>query len=82
MTELLQNDLDMTTQNEIDLRCADRGFGNSSSIFDGVVCYNGTTTGSLAVYICSVDNQTVTAIRVCGADGIWNGSIPSCSGKP
>ena len=79
VTELVQ-DLDMTTQNETDLRCAERGFENSSSIFDGVVCYNGTTVGSRAVYICSVDNQTVEATRICGADGIWNGTIPSCSG--
>ena len=60
-------------------RCADRGFVNTSSISGGVLCYNGTTTGSRAVYICNdgfilVGNE----VRVCQSDGNWNGSIPWC----
>ena len=63
--------------------CADRGFVNSSSISGGVVCYNGTTAGSMAVYICDdfllMEGDEVT--RVCQKDGIWNGSIPQCNSK-
>ena len=60
-------------------RCADRGFVNSLSISDGVVCYNGTTMGSMAVYICNdgfllVGNEA----RVCQSDGNWNGRAPQC----
>ena len=60
-------------------RCADRGFVNSSSISDGLVCYNGTAAGSRAVYVCNdgfilMGNE----IRVCQSNGNWNGSIPWC----
>jgi len=62
-------------------RCTDRELVNSSSITDGVVCYNGTTTGSRAVYICNdgfVLKEGNEAIRICQSDGSWNGSIPQC----
>ena len=64
--------------------CADRGFVNSSSITGGVVCYNTSTAGSKAVYICDdnfllMEGDEVT--RVCQKDGIWNGSIPQCNPK-
>ena len=60
-------------------RCTDRGFVSGSSISGGVVCYNTTTEGSRAVYICIdgfvlMGNET----RVCQSDGSWNGSIPQC----
>ena len=60
-------------------RCADRGFVNISVISDGVVCYNGTTVGSRAVYVCNdgfllVGNEA----RVCQNDVRWNGSMPQC----
>ena len=62
-------------------QCTDSTIVSSSSISGGVVCYNGTTEGSRAVYICNdgfvlmVDNEDT---RVCQSDGMWNGSIPQC----
>ena len=52
---------------------------NSSSISGGVVCYNGTTAGSRAVYIC-IDGFFLVGVeaRVCQSDGNWNGSVPQC----
>ena len=74
-------DLGITTRTEmVDTRCTNRGFVNSSSITDGVVCYSGTTVGSTAVYICSDDNVTVGVIRTCQDNGTWSGGISSCSG--
>ena len=75
------NKADLIDNNEaVDpARCADRGFVNSSSISGGVVCYNGTPAGSLAVYIC--DNGFLlmgNEARVCQIEGRWNGSIPQC----
>lgn len=60
--------------------CADRGFVKSSYISGGVVCYNGTTEGSRAVYICNdgfvlMGNE---ATRICQSDGNWNGSMSHC----
>ena len=63
--------------------CADRGFVNSSSIPDGVVCYNGTTAGSMAVYICNDGYILMGKVaRVCQNGGNWNGSIPICIQEP
>ena len=60
-------------------KCADRGFVNTVSISSGVVCYNRTTTGSEAVYICDDGfHQDGAATRVCQSGGVWNGSIPQC----
>jgi len=60
-------------------QCADRGFANTQPIPSGMVCYNRTTTGSEAVYICDEGfHQDGTATRVCQSDGVWNGSIPQC----
>ena len=60
-------------------RCAGRGFVNSLTISDGVVCYNGTTAGSMAIYICNDGFALVGGEpRVCQSDGMWNGSIPQC----
>ena len=73
-------DLGITAQSgTVDQRCADREFVNSPSISNGVVCYNGTTEGSRAVYFCSDDSQTAV-IRICQANGTWSESVPSCSG--
>ena len=60
-------------------RCADKGFVDSLSISGGVVCYNGTTIGSVAIYICN-DGFVLMGVeaRVCQNDGSWNGSIPQC----
>ena len=54
---------------------------NSSSISNGVVCYNGTTEWSRAVYVCNGGYNLMEgneATRVCQSDGNWNGSIPKC----
>ena len=72
-------DLDIPSQDEVvDPRCTDRG--SVISITGGVVCYNGTNAGSRAVYICDNNTQRINVTRVCGVDGIWNGSILSCPG--
>ena len=36
--------------------------------------------GTIATYICSSGYQLVggTSVRACGADGEWNGTVPSC----
>ena len=52
---------------------------NKASISGGAVCYNETSAGSKAVYVCNgglvlMGNKT----RVCQRDGHWNGSIPQC----
>ena len=72
--------LGITTRSEtVDPRCTDKGFVSSSSISGGVVCYNGTTAGSRAVYICNVGFVLMgNKARVCQRDGSWNGSIPQC----
>ena len=62
-------------------RCTDRGLANSLFISGGVVCYNGTTIGSRAVYICNEDFLLMEgneATRVCQSDANWNGSTPQC----
>ena len=75
-------DLGNTTQSEtVNPRCADRGFVSGSSISGGVVCYNRTTDGSTAVYICNngfVLMEEEKATRICQSDGNWNGSTPQC----
>jgi len=62
-------------------RCTDRGLANSLFISGGVVCYNGTTIGSRAVYICNEGFLLMEgneATRVCQSDANWNGSTPQC----
>ena len=67
------------TPNDTVRQCTDRGFVNTLPIPSGVVCYNRTTTGSEAVYIC--DNgfhQNGAAAKVCQSSGVWNGSASQC----
>ena len=62
-------------------RCADRGLANSLFISGGVVCYNGTTIGSRAIYICNEGFLLMEgneATRICQSDANWNGSTPQC----
>ena len=60
-------------------QCADRGLVNTLPTLSGVVCYNKTTAGSEAVYICNERfHQDGAATRVCQGGGVWNGSIPQC----
>ena len=64
-------------------QCVDRGFANTVTIPSGVVCYNRTTAGSEAVYICDDGfHQNGAATRVCQSGGVWNGSTPQCLPDP
>ena len=64
-------------------QCTDRGFGNMMTIPSGMVCYNRTTAGSEAVYICDDGfHQDGAATRVCQSGGVWNGTIPQCLPDP
>ena len=72
--------LNELTPNDAVRQCTGRGFANTLTIPNGVVCYNRTTEGSEAVHIC--DNgfqQDYAATRVCQRHGLWNGSIPQCT---
>ena len=60
-------------------QCADKGFANTLPIPSGVACYNTTTEGSEAVYICDDGfHHDGAAARVCQSGGVWDGSIPQC----
>ena len=72
-------ELSITTPQDETGRCAADGFVSGSFISGGVVCYNGTTAGSRAVYTCTAGYDLVgNEARVCQSDGNWNGSIPEC----
>ena len=55
---------------------------------DGVVCYSGTATGSLAYTACDKGYQLdsspegVTTPRECSQNGNWSGSQPRCTASP
>ena len=69
----------LTDLTSVDRVCPDRGFINTLPIPSGVVCYNRTTAGSEAVYICDDGfHQNGAAMRACQSGGVWNGSIPQC----
>ncbi len=72
----------------IDLRCTDSE--GSLPILNGVVCYNGSTSGSTAYYICNGDYQVPgysdckhkCNLRECQGDGHWSGeTIPCLNGS-
>ena len=79
-TECNVTDLGITTgSGTVDPKCTNRGFSDSSSFPEGVICYNGVTAGSTAIYICDdgfvlVGNEA----RVCQSDGSWNDRTPQC----
>ena len=61
----------------------DSGFvgGVITSAGIGRACYNGTATGSIAVYACncpSLYRLEGTATRICQSDGTWSGAMPQC----
>ena len=68
--------------NETNQTCQEIVNSVSISPGTGVVCYNGTSVGSTAIYIyiCNHSNQTNVVTRVCQSNGTWNGTIPSCPG--
>ena len=43
---------------------------------DGYACYSGTLVGTYAVHRCL--NCDYRSVRVCTADGNWNGTTPQC----
>ena len=53
-------------------------------IDNGIVCYNGTNVGSIAVYSCLstschfTESSYETFIRMCKEDRKWSGTIPHC----
>ena len=51
----------------------------SLPILGGLVVYNGTIEGAVAIYQCNLGYiLSGNAERVCQSDGNWKGSIPSC----
>ena len=65
---------DLTSTDDV----RDRGFANTLPIPSGVLCYNRTTAGSEAVYVCDEGfHQDGATTRVC--QSVWNGSIHQCS---
>ena len=55
--------------------------GVITSAGTGRACYNGTATGSSAVYACncpSLYKLEGTATRICQSDGTWTGAMPQC----
>ena len=63
-----------------DERCV--GLQNSGQFAGGVVCYNGVTLGSVAVYICNITHQLEgSRFRECQSrenSGNWSSSLPQC----
>ena len=79
--ECNESDLGFTAAQDgmVDSKCAERRYVRSSHFSDGVVCYNGTTAMSEAIYICDDNfNLMGEATRVCQSDGNWNGRTPQC----
>ena len=63
---------------QLDQRCGNN-YASSVEIPNGVVCYNGSSTGAEAVYFCNDGYQLEgEGRRVCQSDGLWNGSVPTC----
>ncbi len=71
--------------NILDPRCSPDSV-DSLSIPNGVVCYNGTTLGSTAYYICNGDYEVFGRsdcenkddLRECQQDGHWSGETIHC----
>ena len=52
----------------------------SLTIPGGLVVYNGSSEGAVAIYQCSSGYKlSGNAKRVCQSDGNWNGFTPSCT---
>ena len=63
---------------QLDERCSNN-YVASVEIPNGVVCYDGSSTGAEAVYFCNDGYQLEgERRRVCQSDGLWNGSVPTC----
>lgn len=64
----------------IDQRCSPDDTG-SIRISHGVICYNGTTAGSVATHICDVGYQVPPGEsdhRMCLVNGNWEGDVLIC----
>ena len=54
---------------------------HSIGIKNGLVCYNGTAAGSIAIYHCLKSDLTlerIASVRVCQLNGKWNGTVHYC----
>ncbi len=57
-----------------------RDCGSLSNPADGSVSYSQTTEGSIATYSCSSGfEMTGASSTVCGSDGVWSNSAPTCT---
>ena len=64
-----------------DERCV--GLQYSAQFAGGIVCYNGVTLGSVAVYMCNNSTHHLEGprFRECQSSknsGNWSGSVPQC----
>ena len=64
-----------------DERCLDIDAVGSVLIENGVICYNGTSTGSLVTYHCNSGYQLKDGdgMRRCQSDSNWDGQMATCS---
>ena len=68
-----------------DERCLDINAVGSVLLENGVICYNGTSTGSLATYHCNSGYQLKDGdgMRRCQSDSNWDGQMATCyQGSP
>lgn len=72
------SDLGGSQMDQLDERCGNN-YAASVEIPNGVVCYDGSSTGAEAVYFCN-DGYRLEGERrrVCQSDGLWNGSVLTC----
>ena len=68
------------TDRATDSRCSQLSHNTTGSVRfpNGVVCFNGTTQGSTAVYICDQGYHLDNDIRVCQHNGNWSGDVVVC----
>ena len=53
---------------------------NSRTIENGLVFYNSTVVGAVAVYQCDSGYSLSGSVqRICQCDGSWNDSVPVCT---
>ena len=67
------------TQNDLVHSNCNSGSIGSVIIPNGVACYNGDSSGSVAIYQCTKGYILLgNSQRICQSDGNWNGSVPRC----
>ena len=67
-------------KNESQLQCLMKE--TETNIIHGVVCYTGTTPGSMAYTLCDegyhLDEENIGKTRLCLYKGEWDGTQPLC----